>query len=109
MRSVRFLPKRRSELTDLQAYIFLCAPDNWPHFDDLQPEGQWSLKMAVEMFHDGIDFVFKSPKYEDARAEMHQKVDEMYRDFQSGDVMEGRERSIELADLVRGAGKRPRP
>ena len=78
-----------NSLRDFVGYVVLCAPDNFPEEDFLQPDEQMNLERAFEEMRDAMN-LFKPSNMNDAkRAEGLSMLGESLNSYRTGDIVKG--------------------
>lgn len=94
-------PETKGQLLELQAVLFLDAPNNFFRLPDFPLEEQRNLEGTIADMRRGIEHLYKKPIHADARRRMHKLLDKMHAEFKANLVSEGRATSLDFADLVR--------
>lgn len=94
------IPQSRAQLMEIQNEILLFAPDNfWVEwYDELGIEV--TFESVMEQLRLGIDHVFRQPRHEAFRAQLHKLADEMYEVFKHGDRGDGQSLALDLGELI---------
>jgi hypothetical protein len=85
---------------DFVGFVILCAPDEFPSDDWLQPEEQMNVERAFVGLRYGLDVTAKEKGESEVVATCRQLVKEAYAEYQSGRAVEGQQKLEEMDGLL---------
>ncbi len=97
-----YTPQSKTELLEVHACLFLSAPDNFVQLSNALPGERITLESTIEELHRGVDHVFRKTKHETLRVQLHQAINDAYKEFAAGRVHEGRMKCHRIEDLMKG-------
>jgi len=87
---MKYVPKRKSELSGVTQEIWTYAPDEYDRLDWRMPPLP-TMETNYEELRSGIEFVFRQKRFNDKRPELLNLVEESYLAYSSGDRKKGME------------------
>lgn len=95
-----YIPQTKKEILEVQASVFLFAPDSFSKLPNLLPSEQQSLESSFEWLRNGVDHVYRKPRHDEVRPRLHDLLDRSYAQYKVGRVDEGRILIGEFENLV---------
>jgi hypothetical protein len=93
-------PQSKKELLEVQAQVFLYAPDHFVEHSWLPPDGQITFESCFDWLRDGVKHVYCKPRHEPAQKRMLELLEQSYAEYKAGRADEGRVRIGEFENLV---------
>lgn len=85
-----YTPQTKKEILEVQASVFLFAPDNFSKLPNLLPSEQRTLESSFEELRRGVDHVYRKPRHDEVRTRLHDLVDASFAEYLAGRVDAGR-------------------
>jgi hypothetical protein len=85
-----YTPQTKKEVLEVQASVFLCAPDHFLQHSFLTPQEQRTLESSFDELRRGVDHVYRKARRAEALMRMHGLLDQSYAKYAAGRVDEGR-------------------
>ncbi|WP_395645383.1 hypothetical protein [Terricaulis sp.] len=85
-----YTPQTKKEILEVQASVFLFAPDSFSILPNLPANEQQSLESSFEWLRRGVDQVYRKPRHADALVRMHELLDKSYEEYSAGRSDAGR-------------------
>lgn len=85
-----YTPQTKKEILEVQATVFLGAPDNFYQVSNTPPGEERTIESSFDELRRGVDHVYRKPRHAEARPRMHQLLDQSYGEYKAGNVDAGR-------------------
>ena len=95
-----YTPQTKKEILEVQATVFLAAPDHFLQHAFLTPQEQRTLESSFWELRRGVDHVYRKPRHDEARPRMHDLLDRSYAEYKAGRIDEGRILIGEFENLI---------
>lgn len=95
-----YTPQSRRELMELKTVVYCWRLGHFTLLPNQLPEEQRTLQSTIDELHRGIDHLYRKPRHEAARQNMHELIDAMHARYRDGRTDEGNSISLEFEILV---------
>ena len=95
-----YTPQTKKEILEVQASVFLFAPDHFIQHAFLAADEQRTLESSFEELRRGVDHVYRKPRQEEPRSRMHDLLNKSYAAYKAGDIDNGRIQIGHFENLV---------
>jgi hypothetical protein len=85
-----YTPQTKKELLEVQASVFLFAPDAFSVLPNLPASEQQTLESSFDWLRRGIEHVYRKPRHAEALARMREVLDASYAEYSAGHADAGR-------------------
>lgn len=85
-----YTPQTKKEILEVQAAVFLCAPNHFLQHSFLTPQEQRTLESSFAELRRGVDHVYRKPRHAEAVVRMHDLLEQSHAEYAAGRVDGGR-------------------